>query len=301
MSVIVIGEVDGSAIKPASQQAAALATQLGGTLGLVFGSAGAAGKLATPRVISVPGVEHYDSLQFATIAAQVARKSGATSVVMAATAMGKDLGPRLAAELGWSYIADALEYDSGTWIRPNYAGKVLARLEPNGSFVATLRPNAFPAADDTTGAVEEFSSEIPDSTTVTLGVESAGSGIIELTEAAIVVSGGRGLESPENYDELIRPLGAKLGAACGASRAIVDAGWVSHSHQVGQTGKTVTPELYMAVGISGAIQHLGGMSGSKCIVAINKDPDAPIFKVADYGIVHDLFEIIPELMATLDG
>ena len=300
MSVIVIGEADGSAIKPASQQAAALATQLGDPLGLVFGSTAAAGKLATLRVVSVPGVEYYDPLQFAAVAAQVARESDATSIVMAATAMGKDLGPRLAAELEWGYIADALEYDGDAWIRPNYAGKVLARMEPDGPFVATLRPNAFPAADDMAGAVDEFGSEIPKSTVVTIGLESAGSGVIELTEAAIVVSGGRGLEGPENYEQLIRPLGAKLGAACGASRAIVDAGWVPHSHQGGQTGKTVTPELYMAVGISGAIQHLGGMSGSKCIVAINKDPDAPIFKVADYGIVHDLFEIIPELMAALD-
>ena len=301
MSVIVIGEAEGSAIKPASQQAAALATQLGDPLGLVFGSTAAAGKLAALRVVSVPGVEHYDPLQFAAVAAQVARESDATSIVMAATAMGKDLGPRLAAELGWGYIADALEYDGDAWIRPNYAGKVLARMEPNGPFVATLRPNAFPAADGMAGAVDEFGSKIPESMVVTIGLESAGSGVIELTEAAIVVSGGRGLEGPENYEKLIRPLGAKLGAACGASRAIVDAGWVPHSHQVGQTGKTVTPELYMAVGISGAIQHLGGMSGSKCIVAINKDPDAPIFKVADYGIVHDLFEVIPELMAALDG
>jgi electron transfer flavoprotein alpha subunit len=214
--------------------------------------------------------------------------------------MGKDLGPRLAAELGWGYIADALEYDGGAWIRPNYAGKVLARLEPNSAFVATLRPNAFPAGDGTAGTVEEFGGEVPDSPAMTVGMESAGSDVVELTEAAIVVSGGRGLEEAENYDKMIRPLGAALGAACGASRAIVDAGWVPHSHQVGQTGKTVTPELYMAVGISGAIQHLGGMSGSKCIVAINKDAEAPIFKVADYGIVHDLFEIVPALMTALD-
>ena len=300
MSVIIIGEADGSAIKPASQQAAALAAQLGDSVGLVFGSNSAASQLAAPHVVSASALESYDALQFAAVAAQVARDAGATAVVMAATAMGKDLGPRLAAELGWSYIADALEYDGGAWIRPNYAGKVLARLEPDSAFVATLRPNAFPAGDGTAGAVEEFGGEVPDSPAMTVGMESAGSGVVELTEAAIVVSGGRGLEEAKNYDKLIRPLGAALGAACGASRAIVDAGWVPHSHQVGQTGKTVTPELYMAVGISGAIQHLGGMSGSKCIVAINKDAEAPIFKVADYGIVHDLFEIIPALMAALD-
>ncbi len=300
MSVIVIGEADGDALKPASQQASALATQLGDTVGLVFGSSGAASQLAAPRVVSASALESYDALQFAAVAAQVAREAGATAVVMAATAMGKDLGPRLAAELGWGYIADALEYDDGAWIRPNYAGKVLARLEPDGAFVATLRPNAFPAADGSAGAVEEFGGEVPDSPAMTVGMESAGSGVVELTEAAIVVSGGRGLEVAENYDKLIRPLGAALGAACGASRAIVDAGWVPHSHQVGQTGKTVTPELYMAVGISGAIQHLGGMSGSKCIVAINKDSEAPIFKVADYGIVHDLFEVVPALMDALD-
>jgi|TARA_Y100000310_G_scaffold60303_1_gene55663 electron transfer flavoprotein alpha subunit len=301
VSVIVIGEADGAAIKPASQQAAALAAQLGDTVGLVFGSSGAASQLAAPRVVSASALESYDALQFTAVAARVARDAGATAVVMGATAMGKDLGPRLAAELGWGYIADALEYDSGAWTRPNYAGKVLARLEPDGPFVATLRPNAFPASDGGAGAVEEFGGEAPGTPATTVALESAGSNVVELTEAAIVVSGGRGLEEAENYDKLIRPLSAALDAACGASRAIVDAGWVPHSHQVGQTGKTVTPELYLAVGISGAIQHLGGMSGSKCIVAINKDAEAPIFKVADYGIVHDLFEIIPALMAALDN
>jgi electron transfer flavoprotein alpha subunit len=165
--------------------------------------------------------------------------------------------------------------------------------------VASIRNNAYPAGESWSGSVENFSGSIPDSATNTISIEKGESGTVELTEASIVVSGGRGLESSENYDEHIRPLASALNAAAGASRAIVDAGWVSHSHQVGQTGKTVTPDLYFAIGISGAIQHLGGMSGSKFIVAINKDPDAPIFKVADYGIVANLFDIMPILKSKL--
>ena len=209
--------------------------------------------------------------------------------------MGKDLGPRLAAELNCGYLGDCLEAGSEGFVRPNFAGKVLAKSNPTGTIVATIRNNAYPAGEAWSGSVENYSGEIAESTLNTTDTENVGSGTVELTEAAIVVSGGRGLENAENYDSMIRPLAESMGAAAGASRAIVDAGWVPHSHQVGQTGKTVAPELYLAIGISGAIQHLGGMSGSKCIAAINKDPDAPIFKVADYGIVGDLFEILPIL------
>ncbi len=304
-TVVLIGEVDGDGIKDVSQQVAGVAAGMGDVVGLVMGKtiSEAAMKLASGKIVIAEddALEHYDPVKYASVVSQVVEQSNATRVLMGATTMGKDLGPRVAAELGWSYLGDCLEAGSEGFIRPNYAGKVLARSNPEGPLVASIRNNAYPVGESWSGSVENFSGTIPDSTLSTVSIEKVGTGTIELTEANIVVSGGRGLESPENYDDLIRPLAATIGAAAGASRAIVDAGWVPHSHQVGQTGKTVSPDLYMAIGISGAIQHLGGMSGSKFIVAINKDPDAPIFKVADYGIVNNLFEIVPVLKEKLEN
>ena len=305
MSVIVVGEVDGNEIKEISQQVAAVASGMGDVVGIVMGKgiSDAAMKLSTSKIIIADddSLEYYDPVKFASIVTQIVNQNNATKILMGATTMGKDLGPRVAAELGWGYLGDCLEAGNEGFVRPNYAGKVLAKSNATDSVVVSIRNNAYPAGESWSGSVENFNGEIPDSGLTTTTIENIGAGTIELTEASIVVSGGRGLESPENYDEHIRPLAATMGAAAGASRAIVDAGWVTHSHQVGQTGKTVTPDLYMAIGISGAIQHLGGMSGSKFIVAINKDSEAPIFKVADYGIVGDLFEIIPVLKSKLEN
>ena len=302
-SVVLVGEVEEDGIKDVSQQVAGVAAGMGDVIGLVMGKtiSEAAMKLASGKIVIAEddALEHYDPVKYASIVSQVVEQNNATRVLMGATTMGKDLGPRVAAELGWGYLGDCLEATNEGFVRPNYAGKVLAKSNPDGPLVASIRSNAYPVGESWSGSIENFSGSIPDSTLKTASVEKVGAGTIELTEASIVVSGGRGLESPENYENLIKSLAAIMGAAAGASRAIVDAGWVPHSHQVGQTGKTVSPDLYMAIGISGAIQHLGGMSGSKFIVAINKDSDAPIFKVADYGIVNDLFEIIPILKEKL--
>jgi electron transfer flavoprotein alpha subunit len=304
-TVVLVGEVEGNEIKDISQQVAGVAAGMGDVIGLVIGKniSESAMKLAAGKVVIADeeALEYYDPVKYASIVSQVVEKNGATKVLMGATTMGKDLGPRIAAELGWEYLGDCLEASIEGFVRPNFAGKVLARSKPDGPLVASIRNNAYPVGESWSGSVENFSGNIPDSTLSTTSIEKVSAGTIELTEASIVVSGGRGLESPENYEKLIRPLSATIGAATGASRAIVDAGWVPHSHQVGQTGKTVTPELYLAIGISGAIQHLGGMSGSKFIAAINKDPEAPIFKVADYGIVGDLFEIVPILKTKLEN
>ena len=302
-NVLVIGEIDGSDVKNISQQVAAVAAGMGEVTGLVMGSgiSEAGMKLAVGKIIMADdaSLENYDSVKYASIASHVVKENDIQTILLGATSMGKDLGPRLAAELNCGYLGDCLEAGSDGFVRPNFAGKVLAKSKPSGTVVATIRNNAYPAGEAWSGSVENYSGSIADSPLNTTDVENVGSGTVELTEAAIVVSGGRGLENAENYDSMIRPLAEAMGAAAGASRAIVDAGWVSHSHQVGQTGKTVAPELYLAIGISGAIQHLGGMSGSKCITAINKDPDAPIFKVADYGIVGDLFEILPILKSKI--
>ena len=302
-TVVVVGEVDGNEIKNISQQVAAVASGMGDVVGIVIGNnvSEAAMKLATSKIIIADDerLEHYDPVKFTSVVSQVVEQVSASKVLIGATTMGKDLGPRLAAELEWGYLGDCLEAGNDGFVRPNFAGKVLAKSSPNGPVVASIRNNAYPAGESWSGSVENFAGNIPESNLNTSIIENVGAGTVELTEANIVVSGGRGLESSENYDSHIRPLAEAMGAAAGASRAIVDAGWVPHSHQVGQTGKTVTPDLYLAIGISGAIQHLGGMSGSKFIVAINKDADAPIFKVADYGIIGDLFEIVPVLKSKL--
>ncbi len=247
---------------------------------------------------------HYDGAGYAAAVAAAARACGAKVVLMAASSLGKDLAPRVAALLGVGLASDctALETGDGKLVarRPVMAGKAFEKLAfPLSPAMATLRPKMFAAAPPEAGkqaAVQSLTFDWDASAprAVVTGVTGETGGKADLTEAEIIVSGGRGMKGPEHF-ALIEQLAEALGATVGASRAVVDAGWRPHGDQVGQTGKTVSPKLYVAVGISGAIQHLAGMSSSRCIVAINKDPEAPIFKLADYGLVGDLFEVVPAL------
>ena len=242
--------------------------------------------------------------QAAALQAAIA-KSEPRAVVMAASVLGKELGAFVAGRLGWALMSDvvqtAVEGDRLTAVKPKYAGKALARLAAAGPAVISLRPNAVqPQESPREPATEALEVDAGAAHVRLREVVAAGEKKLELTEADTIVAGGRGLGTPENWT-LITDLAAVLGAANGASRAVVDSGWRSHAEQVGQTGKTVSPNLYFALGISGAIQHLAGMSSSKCIVAINKDKDAPIFQVADYGIVGDVFEVVPVLTEELKG
>jgi len=224
------------------------------------------------------------------------------AVFFAGTAMGRDLAPRVAAKLGVGALADvvAFEKDGDQLVarRPVYSGKAFATADSAGvkPQVISLRPNVF-AAEETGGTADVVALDGLSLTirAVIKELVDTGAGEVDVAEADIIVSGGRGLKGPENF-ALIRELADALGGAVGASRAAVDAGWIEHKHQVGQTGKVVSPSLYVACGISGAIQHLAGMNSSKIIVAVNKDPDAPIFKIADYGIVGDLFQVVPPMV-----
>lgn len=244
----------------------------------------------------------YSAEGYGEAVAKAVEVAAPAAVFFAGTAMGRDLAPRVAAILGVGALADvvALEKDGDRFVarRPVYSGKAFATVDSAGSTpqVISLRPNVF-AAEETGGsadvvALDGLSLAIR---AVVKELVDTGGGDLDVAEADIIVSGGRGLKGPENF-ALIRSLAEALGGAVGASRAAVDAGWIPHKHQVGQTGKVVSPSLYIAAGISGAIQHLAGMSSSKIIVAINKDPDAPIFKIADYGIVGDLFDVIPPMV-----
>jgi electron transfer flavoprotein alpha subunit len=231
-----------------------------------------------------------------------AQKINADIILFSNTALGKDLAPRVAVKLNAGIAADCTElnFDNNEYkaIRPIFAGKALAEVKINSAVkVFVLRPNVFPAGDNS-GDLAEVSIENVDSPNLSVKVIEVkkAEGKLDVAEANIIVSGGRGMKGPEHF-HLVEELADAIGeAACGASRAVVDAGWRPHGEQVGQTGKTVSPNLYIALGISGAIQHLAGMRSSKYIVAINKDKDAPIFQAADYGIVGDVFEVVPALI-----
>jgi electron transfer flavoprotein alpha subunit len=256
-------------------------------------------------VANDPTLAQHSNLAYAKVIAEVVKKESANIVFIPASAMGKDIAPRVAVKLDAGLASDcvAIKVEGSEVIatRPVYAGKALLDVKVNtATKVFTLRPNVFTAvASQGTATVEKASVALSPEDFVTVSKEvKVAAGRPDVTEADIIVSGGRGLKGPENW-HLIEGLADVLGAAVGASRAVVDAGWRPHDEQVGQTGKTVAPTMYVACGISGAVQHLAGMSSSKYIVAINKDKDAPIFQVADYGIVGDVFEILPDLTAEL--
>lgn len=262
-----------------------------------------AGRFGAVRIFAAryERVARYQPDLYAALSEQLVRRNGYDVVLLAATALGKDLGPRLAARLGCPLAteATALVAEGGDlWVfRPVYSGKAILKLRVRSlPCVISLRPNSFPPQESPLPAeVEELALPPVELRSHTVDFKVPETAQLDVAEAPIVVSGGRGLKDPANF-KLLEDLAAALGnAAVGASRAAVDAGWRPHADQVGQTGKTVSPALYFAIGISGAIQHLAGMRTAGVIVAINKDKDAPIFKVADYGIVGDLFEIVPRL------
>ena len=254
-------------------------------------------------VLEVGGLERYSALPAVSALAAKAKITGPDLILLGATPMGRDLGARLAARLGWAYASEATDValDAGavTVTRTMYAGKVRATIRMKAPAVVTVRPGAFPLPEGATQPKVEQVAADPSAEKLAFQrfePSAAASGRVPLAEARVIVSGGRGLRGPENW-KMVEELAGVLGAALGASRAVTDAGWRPNEEQVGQTGKTVAPDLYIALGISGAIQHLAGMTSSKVIVAVNKDPDADIFKVADYGVVGDLFEFLPAFTA----
>ncbi|AXS78761.1 electron transfer flavoprotein subunit alpha/FixB family protein [Dechloromonas sp. HYN0024] len=309
MTILVIAEHDHASLKAATLNTVAAAQKIGGDIHvLVAGSncaaaAQAAAGLQGVTQVKVADAAHYQSQTAENLTALViANASGYSHILAPATTFGKNLLPRVAALLDVAQISEITGVESAdTFVRPIYAGNALATVKSADSVkVITVRTTAFDAVATGNSAPVEAIAAAADTAQSTLTHrELTKSERPELGAAKIIVSGGRGLGSGENYHALLEPLADKLGAALGASRAAVDAGFVPNDYQVGQTGKIVAPQLYIAVGISGAIQHLAGMKESKVIVAINKDPDAPIFQVADYGLVADLFETIPALVAAV--
>ena len=314
-NIIVIAEVRGGSLKRPSLEAVTAAQQLaqgsgGQVVAIACGSgidaaAGELGNSGANKVIAIDGAsfENYSGDAYAKVIAEQVKANDGAAVLMAHTAMGKDLLPRVSALLETGIVTDVVDVscEGGSFgaKKPVFAGKATLTVKATQSpFCATVRPNNFAAASGGGGGeVAKVDAPAGDLLSVVREIIAAGGDKTPLQEAKVVVSGGRGLKEPENF-KIIEELAAAFGpgvAAVGASRAVVDAGWRPHGEQVGQTGKVVSPPLYFAIGISGAIQHLAGMRTARTIVAINKDADAPIFKVADYGIVGDAFEVVPAL------
>ncbi|WP_020408177.1 electron transfer flavoprotein subunit alpha/FixB family protein [Hahella ganghwensis] len=309
MSVLVIADHDNSVLKPATLNVVAAAQQIGGDIEILVAGEGcgavaeAAAKVAGVSKVLVADNAVYGHALAENLSLLVAELGKNYShVLTSAGTTGKDFMPRVAALLDVAQVSDIIKVESAdTFVRPIYAGNAIATVKSSDSVkVITVRPTGFDAvaAEGGSASVEAVASAHDAGVSSFVKEELAKSDRPELTSAGIVISGGRGMQNGDNF-EMLYKVADKLGAAVGASRAAVDAGFVPNDMQVGQTGKIVAPQLYIAVGISGAIQHLAGMSDSKVIVAINKDEEAPIFQVADYGLVADLFDAVPELENSL--
>ncbi len=312
-NVLIIGEGRAEGLRKVSFELATvgkrLADALGGSVeGAVLGSGASAWAEAfassgVSRVYFVdePALADYSPETYAAALAAVIQRAAPAIILFGATGWGKEVSARTAAKLDMGVVTDCTDaqVENGALMltRPIYAGKAIAHVKARSlPIMVSIRPNIFPPSqvNGASPQVERVSVQLPEPKAKVVEKVQKEKTKVDLSEANIVVSGGRGVRGPEGFVP-VQELADTLGAAVGASRAAVDSGWIDYSHQVGQTGKTVSPQLYVAVGISGAIQHLAGMSSSKVIVAVNKDPDAPIFKVADYGIVADLFEVVPAL------
>ena len=309
MAVLVIADHDNAALKEDTAKTVTAAQKLSGDVDVLVAGQGAkavadaAAKIAGVRkVLLAESPELGQGLAEAFEALVVPLAAGYDAILTPSTSQGRNLSPRIAAKLDVAQISDVIDIvDAATFVRPIYAGNALETVQSSDpKKVITVRPTAFkPAADGGSAKVETIAAPAAPAKTHFVDQQLVKSERPELSAAKIVVSGGRAMGSAEEFHRVIEPLADKLGAAVGASRAAVDAGYAPNDYQVGQTGKVVAPELYVAIGISGAIQHLAGMKDSKVIVAINKDPDAPIFQVADYGLVADYKSAVPELMTAL--
>lgn len=308
-NVLVVGEIKDGELKKISKEVTSagrkIAKELGGQVETLLIGADAskfAGELtdAGADTVITANIGDYSGEGYANLISSVIAEKKPSVVLLPHTGYGKDYSPRVAVKANAAIVADVVELkiDGGKVVgkKPIYSGKAYANIKPSSDIqIFTVRPNSQEVmAEKGAGGTEESSANFGDVKAKITNTELSGGNQIQLSEASIIVSGGRGMKGPENF-KILQDLCDTLGAALGASRAAVDAGWIPHAHQVGQTGKTVSPNCYIACGISGSIQHMAGMGSSKYIVAVNKDPEAPIFKVATFGVVADLFEVVPAL------